>query len=160
MILNHAIDSIRQKYSSAYDCIFLAAVQLVYQYGAELCMNDEWIEDQEEAIRKMHDDGNHHPVTAEAEIGVLRCAHEIASVPLMNLMAYMQEYMPGTLASKSYADMRHNLFRCMEYIDDDSEDSFSAYIKLHDIGISDHCMNQMGFGYLVDAYKEACEDDQ
>lgn len=159
MIFNHAIDSIRQKYSSAYDCIFLAAVQLIYQYGSELCMNDEWIADQEEAIRKMHDDGNHHPVTAEAEIGVLHCAHEIASAPLMNLMAYMQEYMPSTLVGKAYAEMRHDLFRCMEYIDDDSEDSITAYNKLHDIGISDDRINRMSFGYLTDAYKEAREDD-
>lgn len=157
--MNTALDSIRQKYSSAYDVIFLAAVQVVYQYGVDLCLNDGWIADQEDTIREMHNDGNYHPVPAEAEIGVLHCAHEIASVPLMNLMAYMQEYMPGTLVGKAYAEIRHDLFRCMEYIDDDSEDSIAAYNKLHDIGISDERINRMSFGYLTDAYKEVREDD-
>ena len=147
------ISSIREKYSSAYDVIFLAAVRLVYQYGADLCMSEEWL-DESVAVLNAINHGESSLVSKHAEIGVLKCAHELAQFSLMDIMSYMQEYVQNTVIGSKFARLRKLLFGCMEFISDDSSETNVAYKKLHRIGFTDTELDQMGFGYLTDTKED------
>lgn len=150
------ISSIREKYSSAYDVIFLAAVQLVHQLGTDLCLSEEWLDESVAGLNAINY-GESRIVSKHAEIGVLKCAHELAQFSLMDIMGYMQEYVQNTVVGSKYARLRKLLFGCMEFIDDDSSETSAAYRKLHNIGFTDTELDQMGFGYLMDTKEE--QDD-
>lgn len=147
------ISSIRDKYSSAYDVIFLAAVQLVHQLGTDLCMSEEWLDESVAGLNAIKP-GENRIVSKNAEIGVLKCAHELAQFSIMDIMAYIQEYVQNTVIGSKYVRLRKLLFGCMEFIDDDSSETNAAYRKLHNIGFTDTELDQMGFGYLLDTKEE------
>lgn len=154
----NTISSIRDKYSSAFDVIFLASVQLIYQLGVNMCLSDEWLDESIAGLNAIPA-GEDRIISKNAEIGVLKCAHELAQFSLMDIMTYMQEYVQNTVVGRKYGRMRKLLFGCMEFIDDDSSETHVAYEKLRRIGFTDVELKQMGFGYLMDT-KEDQDDSE
>lgn len=133
------LDAIRNKYSSAGDVIFRAAIDMLIDLGKVNCCGE------------LSYDGLLSGVDNELDRTVLKCAHEIADINTTDLLIYIQkELYFGNEGGMSYQTMTRRLKDCVYWIAEDVNSSDAISDLTIGIGFSECELKELGYEYLFD----------
>lgn len=146
--IKQRINSIREKYSSTADVIFRTAITLVFEVGTKNLRSEAYFKQIE--LLNTPSDGEMYDIERE----ILNCAHELAQIEIIPLLAYIQREIYFGGDGLSYGRLTELLKRSLEVIDEHHDDSYDTLLDLRSVGIRDNEFNELGFGYLLDLDEE------
>lgn len=137
------LDAIRNKYSSAGDVIFRAAIDMLIDLGKVNCGGGLFCE------------GMLSDVDNELDRTILKCAHELADINTTDLLVYVQkELYLSNYGGMSYQTMARRLRDCVDWIAEGVESSDAISDLTIGIGFSERELKELGYEYLFDTYDE------
>ena len=142
--IKQRINSIREKYSSAADVIFRAAIASVFEIGARNLRGEAYFKQIE--LLNASSDGE----LPDIDLKILNCARELAQIEILPLLAYIQREIYFGGDGLSYGRLAELLKISLEVIDEHHGDSYDALLDLRSMGMLDSEFNDLGFGYLLD----------
>lgn len=152
------LDAIRQKYRCKGEVLFRTAIQYIVDHGRELFNEGDWFKFQMEAIDKRHDkaeaEGKILFVTRDFEKAIMECAKELAQISAYDLLVYIQREV--WLGGNGIGYQRA-IELCKNAIDFTIADTYETAYALSDIremGFSDDEIDELGFGWMLDAEME------
>jgi hypothetical protein len=154
------LDQIRDKYDCKGDMIFRTAIQYIVEYGQCKFKNEEWVNEQLVFVDEKHDEaeinGQHLFIGREFEKALIECAREIAKVDAYNFLIYIQkEVWLSNEGGIDYARAVQLLEGCMSNIAMWNDYQCDMTLgEFDDIGFDDDEIQELGFGYILDAREE------
>lgn len=142
------IDNIRNKYS---EVLFRYAISHLMDVGIRH-LDKDLVEDTCKQI--MQEDDANHIMTNEFKCNILRAAYELAQVPHIDLLVYIQrEVVYDVLDNElSYGRAIQLIKGCMNCIESDyCEQTLNDFQWL---GFSDDEIEALGWGYILDSEEE------
>lgn len=141
--IKQRIDSIREKYTSAGDVIFRAAILFLFENGSLNLSDNSFFQ------RIMQHEGCDFDLST-VEHATLNCARELAQIEILPLLAYIQREIYFGSDGLGYGRLTELLKRSLEVIDEHHDDSYDTLLDLRSVGIRDNEFNELGFAYLLD----------
>ena len=152
------LDAIRQKYGCKGELILKTAIQYIVDYGRESFSNSEWLEFQMKAIDKRHDEteakGMISWCTRDFEKAILECAKELAQIEAYDFLTYIQR---EVWLGGDGIDYQRAIKLCKNAIYFTVADTYETEYALNEIremGFSDDEIDELGFGWMLDAEME------
>lgn len=152
------LNKIRDDYGCKGELIFRTALQYVVECGRDLLQDQLWVRTQISAINAKHDEAEKENkilfIGREFETAILECAAEIAKVPAMDMLQYVQKEIWLSGDGIDYQRAIELLQKCMVDIDEarncNNKDVYEAFEY---IGFTDDEIVTLGFEYVLD-YEE------
>lgn len=153
MILN----KIRDDYTCKGEIIFKAALQTLIQEGIENFNNElkysMWLREINMRHNKAKAEGKILFCTREFEIAILECAREMAKVPIMDMLQYVQKEVWLSGEGMDYQRAIELLKYCLEWFTDDTlNDRIVENLSL--LGFKDYELEEFGYGWLFEEEEE------
>ena len=151
------LNKIRDDYACKGEVLFRTALQYVVECGQHLLQDPLWVQTQISTINTNHDEaeqeGKRLWITRDFEIAIVECAAEIAKVPTMELLQYVQREVWLSGDGIDYQRVIRLLEKCMDWIEDefDKSDTLDTFRYL---GFEDDELYELGFGYLIEEDEE------
>lgn len=149
------LNKIRDDYGCKGEIIFRSALPIVVEAGQCTILDDEWYQCEIDNIHEKHNqaetEGKWLWITRDFEIAILECAKEIAKVPAMDLLQYVQKEVWLSGDGIDYQRAIKLLKYCMGQIE--AEEDYN-HREIHtifaDFGFYDDEIEALGFGYLLE----------
>ena len=152
------LDAIRSKYSCAGDIIFRTAIQYIVEHGQYNFRNEAWFNDCIAHVDKRHDladsQGKILIMTRDFEKALLECAKELAEIEAYDFLTYIQR---EVWLGGDGIDYQRAIKLCKNAIDWMVRDTYGTNIALNrmrEMGFSDDEIDELGFGWMLDAEME------
>ena len=159
------LTSLREKYTSAGDLVFRAAVGCLFHTGSENI--HQYRINSERMYAALEKEGI-KPKDAELNLAVFRCAEEMKDLNVSNLMTYMytenlcflgiaDRMAPGS--PMPYDKMSGILAYVLEDLAESYADSADLLELLRNAGANDKEIIELGYEYLLDLEEEPDDDE-
>lgn len=151
------LDKIRDDYGCKGEIIFKSALQCIVQYGADNLVDDWNYTHILDDINERHDaaevEGKILIITRDFEIAILECSKEIAKIPAMDLLQYVQKEVWLSGEGVDYQRAIELLKDCLEWFTDDTlNDRIVENLSL--LGFKDYELEELGYGWLFEEEEE------
>ena len=154
------LDRIRNEYGCKGEVIFRSALQYVVQYGADNLVDDWNYTHILDDINERHDtaeaEGKWLWITRDFEIAIIECSKEIAKVPTMDLLQYIQKEVWLSGDGMDYQRAIELLKSCVEWFTDDTLNE-RIVENLNLLGFRDDEIEELGYEWLFE--EEESEND-
>lgn len=146
------IDAIRNKCG---EMMFRMAISHLMDVGIRH-LTEETVEETCKGI--METDDTNHFMTNEFKCSIVRNAYELAKIPHIDLLVYVQREVVYDVFDgvPSYERAIHLLEGCMSWIE--SDDSGETLDNFEFIGFEEDEIEALGWGYMLDAKEEEDEE--
>lgn len=153
------LGKIRDDYGCKGEIIFKTALQTLIQGGTDNFNSNlqyaEWLTEINDRHNKAEAEGKILFCTRKFEITILECAKEMAKVPIMDLLQYVQKEVWLSGEGIDYQRAIELLKKCMQNIEDarwcNNKDVYDAFEY---IGFTDDEIQTLGFDYVFDYEEE------
>jgi hypothetical protein len=153
------LNKIREDYACKGEVIFRSALQYVVECGCHLLTNPLWVNQQLNNIDVNHDEAEKEGkillIARDFEKAIIECAAEIAKVPTMDMLQYVQKEVWLSGEGIDYQRAIELLKKCMEDIEDarwcNNKDVYDAFEYM---GFTDDEIETLGFGHVFDYEEE------
>lgn len=154
------LDRIRNKYGCKGEVLFRTALQYVVECGHHLLQDPLWVNRQLKNI-----DVNHNVAEKEGKIliigrdfekAIIECAAEIAKIPAMDLLQYIQKEVWLSGDGMDYQRAIELLKSCVEWFTDDTLNE-RIVENLNLLGFRDDEIEELGYEWLFE--EEESEND-
>jgi hypothetical protein len=154
-----ALDKIRNDYGCQGEVLFRTALQSVIERGSCLLQDTLWVQTEISNINAKHDkakkEGKVLFVARGFEIAIVECAAEIAKVPAMDLLQYVQKEIWLGGDGVDYQRAIQLLQKCVLQIEaDEFFDCDEVRTVFQNIGFTDDEFEEFGIGYLLNNEEE------
>ena len=151
------LNKIRDDYGCKGEIIFKTALQTLVQEGVENFNNEleysMWIREINMRHDKTEAEGKILFCTREFEIAILECAKEMAKVPIMDLLQYVQKEVWLSGEGMDYQRAIELLKDCLEWFTDDTLNE-RIIENLNLLGFEDYEIEELGYGWLFEEEEE------
>ena len=151
------LNKIRDDYGCKGEVIFRTALQIVVESGQCTILDDTWYQCELDEINHRHDmaeaDGKWLYCTRDFEIAILECAKEIAKMPTMDLLQYIQKEVWISGEGIDYQRAIELLKDCLEWFTDDTLNE-RIVENLSLLGFKDYEIEELGYGWLFEEEEE------
>lgn len=148
------LDKIRDDYGCKGEIIFRNALQYVVQYGADNLVDDWNYTHILDDINERHDvaeaEGKKLWIARGFEIAILEYAKEIAKIPVMDMLQYVQKEVWLSGEGIDYQRAIELLKKCINSYDA----NYSPLDELRGIGFEDYEIEELGYGWLFEEEEE------
>lgn len=152
------LGKIRDDYGCKGEIIFRSALQYVVECGYHLLQDPLWVQKQLNNIDVNHDEaekeGKRLFITRDFEKAIIECATEIAKVPSMDLLQYVQKEVWLSGEGMDYQTAIVLLKRCMKWLDEDIALVGDTLEAFYQIGFNDNDIEELGYGWLFEEEEE------
>lgn len=151
------LNKIRDDYGCKGEIIFRSALQYVVECGYRLLEDSSWVK-----IQLQHIDEKHNEAEKEGKIlfigrdfekAIVECTAEIAKVPAMDLLQYVQKEVWLSGEGMDYQRVVELLKSCVDWFTDDT-DNERIVENLNLLGFEDYEIEELGFGWLFEEEEE------
>lgn len=151
------LDRIRDEYGCKGEILFRTALQYVVECGHHLLKDPLWVQKQLHNIDVNHDyaekEGKILFITRDFEKAIVECAAEIAKVPSMDMLQYVQKEVWLSGEGIDYQRAIELLNDCLEWFTDDTlNDRIVENLSL--LGFKDYELEELGYGWLFEEEEE------
>lgn len=154
------LNAIRNEYGTKGDVLFRTAIQMLVEHGQANFNDEEWYA---EVVQHVHDRHNEAEkqgkilwVSRDFEIAILECTKKMAEIEVYDLLIYIQREVFLSNEGIDYQRAIELLKECMNLIMSDRELDF-VRDDFFDIGLEEDELDELGYGFLVDAAEEDYE---
>lgn len=151
------LDKIRDEYACKGEVLFRASLQYVIECGHNLLRDQLWVQTQLSKINANHDEAEKRGkvlwITRDFEKAIVECAAEIAEVPPMDMLQYVQKEIWLGGDGMDYQRAIHMLRKCMDWIEDEF-DKAETLDTFQYLGFEDEELEELGFGYMIEEEEE------
>ena len=148
------LNKIRDDYGCKGELLFRTALQYVVECGRDLLQDQLWVRIQLSAIDAKHNEAEKENkilfIGRDFEKAIVECAAEIAKVPTMDLLQYIQKEVWLSGEGIDYQRVVELLKSCVDWFSDDER----AVENLNLLGFSDYEIEELGFGWLFEEEEE------
>lgn len=147
------LDKIRNDYGCQGEVLFRSALQYVVECGYHLFQNPLWVKQQLDNIDANHDEAEKEGkilfVGRRFEKAIVECAAEIAKVPAIDLLQYVQKEVWLSGNGIDYKRAIELLKDCVEWFADDTlTERIVENLQL--LGFKDHEIEELGYGWVFE----------
>lgn len=151
------LDKIRDNYGCKGEIIFKTALQTLIQGGTDNFNSNlqygKWLAEINDRHNKAEIEGKILFCTREFEIAILKCAREMANVPIMDMLQYVQKEVWLGGEGMDYQRVVELLKDCVEWFTDDTlNDRIVENLSL--LGFRDYELEELGYGWLFEEEEE------
>lgn len=154
MILN----KIRDDYSCKGEVLFRSALQYVIECGYHLLQDPLWVQQQLNNINVNHDEAEKEGkilfIARDFEKAIIKCAAEIAKVPSMDMLQYVQKELWLSGEGIDYQRVVELLKNCMEWLNEDISLVSDTLEAFYHMGFKDNEIEELGYGWLFEKEEE------
>ena len=151
------LNKIRDDYGCKGEVIFRTALQYVVECGYHLFQDPLWVQKQLDNIDVNHDEAQKEGkmlfIGREFEKAIVKCAAEIAKVPAMDMLQYVQKEVWLSGEGMDYQRAIELLKDCVEWFTDDTLNE-RIIENLDLLGFRDDEIDELGFGWLFEEEEE------
>lgn len=151
------LNKIRDDYGCKGEIIFRSALQYVVECGYRLLQDSSWVKIQLQHIDEKHDkadkNGKYLFIGREFEKAIVECAAEIAKVPTMDLLQYVQKEVWLSGEGMDYQRAIELLKDCVEWFADDTLNE-RIVENLNLLGFKDYEIEELGYDWLFEEEEE------
>lgn len=151
------LNKIRDDYACKGEIIFKSALQYVVECGHHLLQDSLWVQTQLSSINANHDEaereGKRLFITRDFEKAIVECAAEIAKVPTMDMLQYVQKEVWLSGEGIDYQRAIELLKDCLEWFTDDTLNE-RILENLNLLGFRDDEIEELGYGWLFEEGEE------
>ena len=151
------LNKIRDDYACKGEVLFRTALQHVVECGQHLLQDPLWVQTQISTINVNHDEAEKEGkmlwIARDFEIAIVECAAEIAKVPTMDLLQYVQKEVWLSGKGIDYQRAISLLTKCMDWIEDEFDKS-ETLDTFQYLGFENDELEELGFGYLIEDDEE------
>ena len=152
------LNKIRDDYGCKGEIIFKAALQTLIQEGTENFSNElkysMWIREINRRHDKAEAEGKILFCTREFEIAILECAKEIARVPIIDMLQYVQKEVWLSGEGIDYQRMQHIATVSIDWITSNDIDSEDILNHLRMLDLTDDEIVEFGYEWVLDKEEE------
>lgn len=147
------LNKIRDDYGCKGEVIFRTALQYVVECGYHLLQDPLWVQKQINNIDVNHDEAEKEGkvlfITRDFEKAIVECAVEIAKVPSMDMLQYVQKEVWLSGEGIDYQRAIELLKSCLDWFTDDT-DNERIVTNLNLLDFRDYEIEELGFGWLFE----------
>jgi hypothetical protein len=147
------LNKIRDDYGCKGEVLFRTALQYVVECGQYLLQDELWVQTQLSAINDKHDEAEKEGkwlfIGRDFEKAIVECAAEIAKVPSMDMLQYVQKEVWLSGEGVDYQRAIELLKDCVEWFTDDTLNE-RIIENLSLLGFKDYEIEELGYGWLFD----------
>ena len=151
------LNKIRDDYGCKGGIVFKAALQTLIQGGVDNFNSNlqygTWLTEINDRHNKAELDGKILFCTREFEIAILECAREIAKVPIMDMLQYVQKEVWLSGEGIDYQRAIELLKSCIDWVTDDT-DNKAIVTNLNLLDFRDDEIEDLGYGWLFEEEEE------
>lgn len=154
------LNKIRDDYACKGEVLFRSALQYVVECGYRLLEDSSWVKIQLQHIDEKHNEAEKEGkmlfIGREFEKAIIKCAAEIAKVPTMDLLQYVQKEVWLSGEGIDYQRAIELLKSCLEWFLDSNyygEDA-ETLKRLRMLDLTDHEIEEFGYGWLFEEEEE------
>ena len=151
------LNKLRDDYGCKGEILFRTAIQYVVECGQQHFQDIEWVNEQLDIVDKKHDAFDRENKTSfisrDFEKVIIECAWEIAKVPVMDMLQYVQKEVWLSGDGIDYQRAISLLTKCMDWIEDEFDKS-ETLDTFQYLGFEDDELYELGFGYLIEEDEE------
>lgn len=151
------LNKIRDDYGCKGEVIFRTALQYVVECGYHLFQDPLWVQKQLDNIDVNHDEAQKEGkmlfIGREFEKAIVKCAAEIAKVPAMDMLQYVQKEVWLSGEGMDYQRAIELLKDCVEWFADDTLPE-RIIENLNLLGFQDYEIEELGYGWLFEEEEE------
>ena len=151
------LNKIRDDYACKGEILFRTALQYVVECGCHLLQDQLWVQTQLSAINVKHDEAEKEGkilwITRDFEKVIIECAAEIAKVPVMDVLQYVQKEIWLGGDGMDYQRAIELLKDCVDWFTDDT-DNQRIVENLNLLGFRDDEIEELGYGWLFEEEEE------
>jgi hypothetical protein len=151
------LNKIRDDYACKGEVLFRTALQYVVECGQHLLQDPLWVQTQISTINAKHDEAEKERkmlfIGREFEKAIVECAAEIARVPAMDLLQYVQKEIWLSGDGIDYQRTIELLKSCLEWFTDDA-DNTRIIENLNLLGFRDDEIEELGYCWLFEKEEE------
>ena len=148
------LNKIRDDYGCKGEVLFRTALQYVVECGYHLFQDPLWVQKQLDNIDVNHDEAQKEGkmlfIGREFEKAIVKCAAEIAKVPAMDMLQYVQK---EVWLSGEGMDYQRAIELLKNYINS-LDFNYSPLDELRNIGFEDYEIEELGYGWLFEEEEE------
>jgi hypothetical protein len=152
------LNKIRDDYACKGEVLFRAALQYVVECGYHLLENPLWVNQQLINIDANHDEAEKEGkilfIARDFEKAIVECAAEIAKVPSMDVLRYVQKEVWLSGEGIDYRSAIELLKKCMQWLDEDIALVGDTLEAFYQIGFTDEEIELLGYGWLFEEEEE------
>lgn len=147
------LDKIRNDYACKGELLFRVALQYVVESGQYLLQDPLWVQTQLSTINAHHNEAESEGkilfITRDFEKAIVECVAEIAKVPAMDMLQYVQKEVWLSGEGVDYQRAIELLKDCLEWFTDDTlNDRIIENLTL--LGFTEDEIEELGYGWLFD----------
>lgn len=147
------LNKIRDDYGCKGEVIFRTALQYVVECGYHLLQDPLWVQKQLDNIDVNHDEAEQEGkilfIARDFEKAIIECAAEIAKVPAIDMLQYVQKEVWLSGEGIDYQRAIELLKDCVEWFTDDTLNE-RIIENLGLLGFREHEIEELGYGWLFD----------
>jgi hypothetical protein len=154
------LNKIRDDYGCKGEVIFRTALQYVVECGYHLLQDPLWVQKQINNINVNHDEAEKEGkvlfITRGFEEAIVECAAEIAKVPAMDMLQYVQKEVWLSGEDIDYQRAIELLKNCLEWFLDSNyygEDA-ETLKRFRMLDLTDDEIEEFGYGWLFEEEEE------
>ena len=153
------LNKIRDDYGCKGEIVFRSALLDVVQYGVDTFADDWSCQHILDSINERHDkaeaEGKWLYTTRNFDISLLECAKEIAKVPVMDLLQYVQKEVWLSGEGIDYQRMKHIATVSIDWITSNDIDSEAILNHLRMLDLTDDEIVEFGYEWVLDKEEES-----
>jgi hypothetical protein len=147
------LNKIRDDYACKGEVLFRSALQYVVECGYHLFQDPLWVQKQLSNIDVNHDEAEKEGkilfIARDFEKAIVECAAEIAKVPSMDMLRYVQKEVWLSGEGIDYQRTIELLKSCVDWFTDDTNNKRIAE-NLSLLGFKDYEIEELGYGWLFE----------
>ena len=148
------LNKIRDDYGCKGEVIFKTALQTLIQGGVDNFNSNlqygTWLAEINDRHNKAELEGKILFCTREFEIAILECAKEIAKVPIMDMLRYVQKEVWLSGEGIDYQRMQHIATVSIDWITSNDIDSEAILDHLRMLDLTDDEIVEFGYEWVLD----------
>lgn len=153
------LNKIRDDYGCKGEVVFKSALQCVVECGQQTFQDESWVTREFDKIeakhKKMEEEGKISFISMDFEKAILECAIEIAKIPPMDLLQYVQKEIWLSGEGMDYQRAIELLIRCMGHIEDSENYNHTETLDVfYGVGFNDDEIEELGYGWLLEREEE------
>ena len=150
------LNKIRDDYGCSGELIFRSALQYVVECGHYLLTDPLWVNKQFNNIDVNHDEAEKEGkvliIGRDFEKAIIECAAEIAKIPSMDMLQYVQKEVWLSGDGIDYQRVIKLLKECVDWFTDD--ESYRVIENLNLLGFTNDEIEELGYGWLFEREEE------
>ena len=153
-----ALDKIREDFCCKGDIIFRTAIQYVVEYGRRTFKDYDFVMNQMAEIDGKHDDAEANGktlfISRDFEKAIIECAEALSKINTYDLLIYIQKELWLGGDGIDYQRAIKIMKGCIAWVLADTYETDYALQEIREMGFNDNEIEELGFGWMLDAEEE------